>query len=120
MQHDAKHLFRIGMIVLLFLLITGYAFFQSRKILEGPEITISEPKNGATLLDPLVAIKGQARNINSISLDDRPIFIDEQGNFEEKLLLYPGYNIIKFEAKDKFGKEKIVNLELNFIENSST
>lgn len=112
MQRDAKHWFRIIIITSLSLLIVSYAIYQSRKLLEGPEITITEPQNGTITLDSLLTIKGVAENINSINLDDRPIFIDEQGNFEEKLLLYPGYNIIKFEARDKFGKEKTLNLEV--------
>ncbi|HZS43138.1 MAG TPA: hypothetical protein VFA52_02885 [Candidatus Paceibacterota bacterium] len=114
MQRDAKHLFRTSVVVLLFIIILSYAFFQARKILEGPEIIINNPKNGQTVTDSFLSIDGVAKNINAISLDDRPIFIDEAGNFHEKLLLYPGYNIMKFEARDKFGKDKIVMLEVNY------
>lgn len=114
MQHDVKHIFRIGIVILLFLIILAYAYLQARKILEGPEIHISSPKNGSTVYTSLLSINGQTKNINFISLDDRPIFIDEQGNFNEKLLLYPGYNIMKFEAKDKFGKDKLVLLQVNY------
>ena len=110
MQRDAKFIVRLGVIILLFLIIVGYAFYQSRKILEGPEIVIDSPKNGATLTDPFIEITGHAQNIKSISMNDRPIFIDQEGRIDEKLLLYPGVNYVKFEAEDRFGKQKILIL----------
>jgi hypothetical protein len=112
MQRDAKHTFRIGAVILLFLIIASYAYYQSRKLLEGPRIVIETPQNGDRVSDSLLTIQGRTENINSISLDDRPIFIDEEGSINEKLLLYPGLNIMKFEALDKFGKDKIVMLQV--------
>jgi hypothetical protein len=130
MNRDAKHAFRISVIILLFVVIITYAYFQSRRILEGPRITIDTPKNGERVSDSLISIKGNAEKINSISLDDRPIYIDEAGNINEKLLLFPGYNIMKIEAHDKFGKDKMVKIEVvydapadqisNFADNASS
>jgi len=95
----------IGIIAFFLLSIGGYSLFQARKIIEGPKISILSPTNGTIVRDSLVYIVGVAHNIKEISIDDRSIYVDEQGNFKEKLLLYPGYNIIKLKAKDKFGKE---------------
>jgi len=86
-------------------LILGYSLYQSRNLLMGPVITINEPKNGSTTEEQMIKIAGAAKNIKSISLDDRPIFIDEAGSFSEKLLLSNGYNIIKISAWDKFDKK---------------
>ena len=116
MQRDAKSLLRIGLIVIFSLIIVGYGLFQAKKLIDGPTISISEPKNGETVTDSLIDIQGNAKNLVFISLDDRPIFVDQNGNFDEKMLLYPGYNIIKLEARDKFGKVTRKNLELVFRE----
>ena len=78
----------------------------------GPVITINEPKNGSTTEEQMIKIAGAAKNIKSISLDDRPIFIDEAGSFSEKLLLSEGYNIIKISAWDKFSKKTEKTIEL--------
>jgi len=101
-------------------IILGYSFFQARKILSGPRIEILEPTNGSAFIEPLVEIKGKARNINSISLNDRPIYIDDSGLFSEKLLLSGGYNIIELQARDRFGKATEERLELVYIEKIST
>lgn len=93
-------------------LILGYSFYQSKNLLMGPVITVSEPKNGATVPEQLVKIAGIAKNINKITLDDRPIYVDEVGVFSEKLLLSDGYNIIKISAWDKFSKKTEKTIEL--------
>jgi hypothetical protein len=47
-----------------------------------------------------------------MSLYDRPLYTDIKGNFSEKLLLSPGYNIIKIVAEDKFGSKTEERVEV--------
>jgi hypothetical protein len=105
---------KISVVVVISLLILGYGFFQARNLLIGPEITIFTPKNGDNLTNPFVIITGLATNITRISLDDRQIFVDKKGAFSEKLLVPPGYTIIKLAAQDKFGRVTQKLLELNY------
>lgn len=92
--------------------ILGYAFFQARNIILGPVIKIQNPENGMSLDYSLIEIKGIAKNISLISMNDRQIFTDEQGEFSEKLLLSYGYNIITIKAEDRFGRKTKETLEL--------
>lgn len=94
--------------------IAGYTGFESRNWFLGPVLTITSPKNGDTLNLPLIEVQGETRNTSLITLNDRAITIDDQGVFKEKILLSPGYNVIKINAKDKFGrvKEKVLELVL--------
>ena len=105
----------IGLII--FLLVLGYGLFQARNLIIGPEINVLTPKNGDNLSDPLIVVTGTAANITRISLDDRQIFVDEHGNFSEKLLVPPGYTIIKLAAQDKFGRTTQKLIELNYTQN---
>src|SRR4051812_33151329 len=100
---DGKLLVRILVISFFVETFIGYSIFQAHKIISGPQIALASPQNGETTHKSDVDISGIAKNISFISLNDRPIYIDESGNFTEKLLLYPGYNIIKLQARDKFG-----------------
>jgi len=96
----------IGISIALFLIVlVGYALFEARFLLLGPTLTIATPKDGAVLSKSEIAIEGRAENIVRISLNDRPIFIDEAGNFNEKLLLPFGYTIMTIKAEDRFGRE---------------
>src|SRR5687767_372728 len=114
MNRNAKSHIRITLISLLVLIVIGYSLFQAWKLIRGPVIEIYTPQNGATYNQSLIEIEGKARNISYINLNGRPIFTDKEGYFQEKLLLYPGYNIIKLEASDKFKNrtEKVLELIL--------
>lgn len=81
-----------------------YGLFEAYKLISGPKIEIISPIPGSTINEPSVVIEGKARNVSFISLNDRQIFIDDQGVFKEKLLLPPGYTIIKVRAEDRFKK----------------
>jgi hypothetical protein len=112
MNRNASSMLKTGAIVLLGAVIVIYSLFQGSKLLTGPVIEVKTPQNGETFSQTLIEVTGNARNISYINLNDRPIFTDKDGNFKEKLLLSPGYNIIKLDAKDKFKKYTEKKLEV--------
>jgi hypothetical protein len=81
-----------------------YTALQTRDLIRGPQITINYPQSGQKLADATVDVTGQAKLISHLYLNDNPIFTDQHGGFSQKLLLAPGYNIIKLEAKDRFNR----------------
>ena len=95
-----------------------YAYYQSRLIIAGPEIILFSPENDIVATSSLIEIRGQARRAKELTLDGRAIFVDLSGNFNEKLLLSYGYNIIELVAKDAKGHEVRKLLEL--VSNEST
>ena len=114
MNRNAMSIMRISLISLFGLVILGYSLFQAQKLISGPIIDIYTPQNGATYSQALIEIDGRAQNTAYLNLDGRAIFTDKDGYFKEKLLLSPGYNIIKLDAKDKFKAytEKIIQVVL--------
>ena len=112
MNRNAISLLKISVISILALVIVGYSLFQAQKILRGPIIEVNSPENATTYNQPLIEVSGRAQNISYLNLNDRPIFTDKDGYFKEKLLLSPGYNIIKLDARDKFKKYTEKKLEL--------
>ena len=112
MNKNAISLLRIAFISIALAVIIGYSIFQTWKIIRGPIIEIYTPENGSTYSQSLIEIEGRARNIAYLNLNDRPIFTDKDGYFSEKLLLSPGYNIIRLDAQDKFKHYTEKRLEL--------
>jgi hypothetical protein len=82
-----------------------YAYYQSRAILEGPQISLVSPSEGMTSTSSLIKVYGVAKHAKELTLDGRPIFLDLNGNFFEQLLLMDGYNIMELTAKDAEGRE---------------
>jgi hypothetical protein len=112
MSRNALSIFKISLFSLLGLVIIAYSLFQAWKLISGPIIDIDTPKNGETFNQALIEVTGRARNISYLNLNDRPIFTDKNGYFNEKLLLLPGYNVIKLDATDKFKKHTEKTLQI--------
>ncbi len=112
MNRNAISLLRTTILTTLALIILGYSIFQAQKIIVGPVIEIYSPENGVTYNQALIEIEGKVKNVSYLNLNDRPIFTDKNGHFSEKLLLSPGYNIIKLDARDKFKSYTEKRLEI--------
>lgn len=113
-DQNGKIIFKVIIIVLILVSITGYSLYQAQNLINGPQISVTTPINGSTVDNSSVLITGTAKNVAFISLNDRQIFIDEHGTFNEELLLGSGYNVWKLEAKDKFGRIVSKKIELVF------
>lgn len=73
--------------------------------MKGPEIVLEGIDDSITTQDKTLFLTGKILHSSFITINGRPIFVDESGNFNEKLLLSSGVSIIDIYAKDKFGKE---------------
>jgi hypothetical protein len=113
-RHGTKKIVRWVVFSVIIVVILGYGFIASHDFILGPSLTISEPRNGESFDNPSIRIKGVVKRIKEISLNGRFITIDDKGNFNEAVLLAPGYNIFDLLARDKFGRSKDVRLELTY------
>ncbi len=111
-RHKTKRKIKFAIIGLLIFFLFGYTGFEIKKLVFGPKISINAPADGMLVSDSLLEISGVAQNVKQITLNDRPIFMDENGNFKEKILLSYGYNSLTMHASDKFGQETEKSLEL--------
>lgn len=89
-----------------------YALFQARYLIIGPEITLTtEPKIRQNELK--VTLEGTAYNISRLWLNDRQIYTNEQGVFEEALILENGYTVATIRAEDRYGRT--TEIERSFV-----
>jgi len=111
--------FFVKIIIVIFavITITGYAYYQTKNLIAGPQIEIHTPKNGSSVQEKLIILEGTARNISKINLNDFPVYVDQNGVFKEKLLLSEGYNVIKFSIWDRFNRTKDEKLEIVYLKN---
>ena len=112
MTLDAKKILKIGSLIVLSLFIIIYAFFRSKDLIFGVKIKGVNLVDGAKMTERVIEVAGNARNATLLSLNDRPISIDEKGNFKETIILNLGYNIVSLKAKDEFGKSDEKNYQL--------
>lgn len=106
---------KITFVVLALVGIGGFAFFEARTLLYGPQLSLESPKNGATYTEELLEISGTAKNIAFISMNGLQIYTNQQGNFAEPFLLAPGYNIITVAARDRFNRTIEKKFEVVYV-----
>ncbi|TSC84583.1 MAG: Uncharacterized protein G01um101417_114 [Parcubacteria group bacterium Gr01-1014_17] len=97
-------------LTLSFIVLTGlvsYGIYQARAYLRGPNIFIESTIQSG----PLLALAGTAERIAFLSLQGKQIFTNENGRWQETLLLLPGYNSIAIVATDRFGRKTEKHLE---------
>jgi hypothetical protein len=111
-RQETKFYLKAMVIVLFLIALFGYGAFEIWNYATGPKIIVTSPQNGAAVSESLISIEGQAKNAKQITLDDRPITVDEAGNFSEKMLLSYGYNVLELKAQDRFGKTTEQELQL--------
>ena len=107
-----RNSFYLGVIVATFIL--AYTASRFWGFLEGPTIDVVSPQNGLTATSSLLTIEARAKYIAFITLNDRQIYIDEDGRLFEQLLLQSGYNIISIKATDRFGRKTERRLEVYY------
>jgi len=91
-------------ILLAVAMLGGYAYMRTRAYAMGPIVEIHTPADGADVEHPVITVSGIARNIAHLSLNDRQIFTDSTGAFNESLPLVAGYSILEVTGRDKFDR----------------
>lgn len=103
----------VGVIIAFFTAVLGYAYFEARNVIRGPQIELATSFEEAIIVDkPLVLVRGTAINITELRMNNRTIPTTEAGAFEEAHLLAPGYNAIRLEAWDKIGRTTQKNIQI--------
>ncbi len=90
-------------LILFFLLIIGYAYFEARGVLYGPSISVTS--DVTKVEEPFISIQGKAERIAELSMNGRPISVTEAGAFDEPYLLSAGLNRIMLDATDRYGRK---------------
>lgn len=100
-------------LIVFFILILIYAYFESRTMLYGPRITV--PSDTILVDEPFAVIRGQATNITELRINSTIVPVTEDGVFQESYMVTPGQNHIVLDASDKFGRTRERTIDVVYI-----
>jgi hypothetical protein len=103
---------KITIVTIIAIIILIYAILRSLNYARGPKIDIKEPSNGAIITASTTEIIGQIERAHDLSINGSAVTIDEQGNFKQILVLFPGINLITLKATDQFERNTETVLEI--------
>ncbi|KKW09408.1 MAG: YD repeat protein [Candidatus Kaiserbacteria bacterium GW2011_GWA2_49_19] len=97
-------------LILFFILVIFYSYYEARGRLFGPRIEV--PQGTAVVHERFITINGKAESIAELTMNGKPVTVTEDGAFGEPYLLSDGYNRIVLRARDKYGRasEKVVEV----------
>lgn len=108
---DLRTVLKTMFTVILFGAIVTYLTFQARFLIVGPMLTVDTDFH-PVYNQRIVTITGNVQHSVDITLNGRTVYLDEQGNFAEPLVLENGYTIMSLRARDRYGRETIINKSL--------
>jgi cytoskeletal protein RodZ len=95
--------------------ILGYLGYQIYQFQSPPKISISSPENEVTVTENSVEVLGVTDINSTIFVNDIPIELDSQGNFQYEVELNPGVNLITVLAKkNNSTQESIETVKVNY------
>jgi cytoskeletal protein RodZ len=89
------------------LLILGYLLFQYRFVYLSPKLIVTSPKQESTVSQE-VTVTGQTDSSATVTVNNEPVFVDNNGEFSKKITLFSGKTFITIRAKNRLGKETII------------
>jgi hypothetical protein len=89
-----------------------YGLFRAYPLVVGPKITIVNLKDGDTVPDTTFTLSGNVVRAREITLQGKPITIDDHGDFKETLVAAPPYTILVLVATDKYGATETKTLRV--------
>jgi len=101
--NDLRRQVETVLIVILLFLALSYGIFRAYPLLTGPSIKILNLIDGSTVANTTFQISGIATRAKEITLQGKPITIDNKGNFTETLVATYPYTILVLVATDKYG-----------------
>lgn len=100
----------LAVIVILFFI--GYLLFQYRDAFLNPPLEITSPKEG-TILFSQIKVTGKTDPNATVYVDKDAVSVDQNGNFQKVINVFPGKVTITVKAVNKFSKETEKNVEIN-------
>lgn len=101
----------ISVLGIMFSVISILIYRNMKEMLGGVNID-ARIEQAENLNNNLLNLKGNAKHATYVSINGREIFIEKDGDFEEKIVAPDGYSIITLFARNKFGEdeEKIIEI----------
>lgn len=95
---------KIAIIAIVAIIVITYAIWGSLNYARGPKIDIVGPVNGAVISSPTVDVIGTIERAHNLTINGSATPIDEQGNFKQTIVVFPGINRLTLRVTDQFDR----------------
>lgn len=102
--------FDLGKILVVFFVVLAFVFVvrQASLMLLPPRIEMIMPREETSYTNTAINIKGRVLRTKFLTINSQPILFDKYGYFEYMMVLDPGVNEVKINAKNQLNKNTII------------
>lgn len=111
-KQEIKKEFRFGPrlafltgVILIIIFILSYLGFQYFQFIAPPKLEVIRPTSGEIITKDILEVSGKTEPSISITVNDQPAFVDDEGNFYTELEVSPSLKKIEVTAKSRSGQE---------------
>lgn len=91
-------------VFILFLILVALYFYREIGFLvKAPALEVSQPLTDITVREETFEIAGKTDAVY-LTVNDKEVYIDKQGNFRTEINLSQGINVMKIQAENRFNK----------------
>jgi cytoskeletal protein RodZ len=101
-QFKVRQAVLLSFIILIFFI--GYLLFQYRDAFLNPPLTITSPKVGS-ISTSQITISGKTDQNTTVYIDKDVVSVDDNGNFEKVINVFPGKSAVLVRVINKFSRE---------------
>jgi len=106
-----KLTFAVGVGIVM-VLVLGYLGIQYKKFISPPSLNVLEPKEEQVVKERRVKVVGKTDGDAIIKINNQPVLLDSEGNFEAEIEIFEGTNEIVVKAQSRAGKETVVRRKI--------
>lgn len=92
-------------IAIVLVALVSYGLVKAWPLLYGPTLSVISPTDNAPFPSGIVIVRGKSERAAAITLNDAPLFHDQNGEFSSTLSFPQGGSILTFVAVDRFGRK---------------
>ncbi|MDP3244201.1 MAG: hypothetical protein Q8M83_00915 [bacterium] len=97
----------------------GYLAFEGRGLLLSPPLQLFSPPTDFVTTDPNIVLSGQTTPGTRLQINGTELLPNEQGYFQEKLVLQTGLNTLEIKATKRYARTRVVERKILVKEESA-
>ena len=107
-----------AILIVFFLVVLAYGYYEVRGLLYGPQIHIGFVPSETT--EQFIVISGSIDHTSSLSINGKEVTVTQDGQFHYPYLLAYGNNQIYLDARDKYGSKAHKVVQVDYFPVAST
>lgn len=103
----------ISAVIVAIFIITSYLALQYFRFISPPKLLIDKPEEGMVVVQNKVKVVGRAEPDVSVNINNQPVLLNENGEFEAEIEITKDTKEIEIKAISRSGKETVVKRRIS-------